>query len=318
MPIDLNDSQSVMAFLTRQAAHIESEVYKIPYPDLQYKDLIPVDTSAGDYAKTVEFYSMDKVGQAKWFNHQSSDVPRADVVMNQHSHSIHMAAIGYGYTTEEIGYANMLNIALDSERAEAARRAYEEFVDDIAFNGSTDKGWTGLYNDTNVTAANLAADGTSSSRLWSAKTPTQILRDVNNALTAVVSGSKRTEIADTVLVPLSAYTHIATTPVSTDNPNYTILEYLKKSNVYTAMTGGELTIRVGDGLEDKGANSSDGRMVVYRKSKDILKLHLPVPLKFLPVWRTGPMAYEIPGYFKLGGVEIRRPGSVRYYDGLTA
>ena len=315
--LNLNDAQSVMSFVTRQAAHIEPTVYATKYPDLQYAELLPIDTSAGEYTKTIEFYSSDKVGQAKWFNHNSRDVPRADVQMSKHTHSIEMAAIGYGYTTEEIGYASRLGINLSGDRAMAARRAYEEFVNDIAFNGDTQKGWTGLYNDSNVDAANVADSGASSSRLWKDKTPIQILADINESLTAVVTGTRRTEIAGHLLLPLEAFVHITTTPMSTDFPNMTIYDYVMKSNTYTAMTGQPLTIRVGDGLESAGATST-GRMIAYRKAPDVLKLHLPVPLKFLPVWRTGPMLYEIPGYFKLGGVEIRLPGAVKYRDGITA
>jgi hypothetical protein len=315
MQLDLNDAQSVVSFVTRQAAHIEATVYKTKYPDLQYADLIPIDTSAGEYAKTIEFYSSDMVGKAQWFNHNSRDVPRADVLMNKHTHGIEMAAIGYGYTTEEIGYASRLGVNLGGDRAAAARRAYEEFVNDIAFQGDAQKGWTGLFNDAGVNAANVPADGTGSSRLWSAKTPIQILRDINEALTAVVTGTRRTEIAGHLLLPLEAFVHITTTPMSTDMPNQTIYDYIMKSNTFTAMTGQPLTIRVGDGLETAGAGGT-GRMIAYRKADDVLKLHLPVPLKFLPVWRTGPMLYEIPGYFKLGGVEIRLPGAVKYRDGI--
>jgi hypothetical protein len=317
MPEFQMDAQSALSFVTRQAAHIEPQVYEIKYPDLQYSELIPIDTSAGEWADSIEFYSMDKVGQAEWFNHAARDVPRADVTRTQHTHGIEMAAIGYGYTLAEIGKASRLGINLSADRAMAARRAYEEFVNQIAFNGDTGKGWTGLYNDANVNAANMANDGTGTSRLWSAKTPVQILRDINEALTAVVTGTKRTEIADTVLIPLTAYTHIASTPMSTDFPNMTILQYVLQNNIYTAMTGNALTIRVGDGLEDAGSGNT-GRLIAYRKDPQVLKLHLPVPLKFLPVWRTGPMNYEIPGYFRLGGVEVRLPGAVKYRDGLTA
>ncbi|WP_270374974.1 DUF2184 domain-containing protein [Marinicauda sp. Alg238-R41] len=316
MPMEIMDAQSALSFVTRQAAHIEPQVYQIKYPDLQYTDLVPIDTSAGEWADTVEFYSSDKVGEAKWFNHTARDVPRADVTRTQHSHSIEMAAIGYGYTLAEIGKASRLGINLSADRAMSARRAYEEFVDSIVFNGDTGKGWTGLYNDANVNAANMANDGTGDSRLWSTKTPTQILRDINEGLTAVVTGTRRTEIADTLLLPLTGYTYIGSQPMSVENPNMTILQFVLQNNIYTAMTGRPLTIKVGDGLEDAGSGST-GRMVAYRKDPQVLKLHLPVPLRFLPVWQTGPMAFEVPGYFRLGGLEIRLPGAVKYRDGLV-
>lgn len=311
----LNDAQGALSFLTQQAAVIEPEIYRTKYEDIQYRDLVDIDTSAGEFAKSIEFFSLDQTGKAEWFNHLSKDVPNADVNMTKHTHQVHMAAIGYRYTTEELGYARRLNISLDTERANAARRASEEFMDDIVRIGDTSKGMTGLFNDANVGSANVAgADATA--RLWTSKTPLQIIADINEALTSVYTQSRRVEMANTVLLPIAAFTYIATTPMSVDN-TMTILDYVLRSNVYTAVTGQPLTIRAVNGLEDAGA-SNVGRMIVYRKSRDVLKLHMPVPFRFLSAWRTGAMIYEVPGYFKTGGVEIRLPGAVRYRDGIVA
>jgi hypothetical protein len=49
-------------------------------------------------------------------------------------------------------------------------------------------------------------------------------------------------------------------------------------------------------------------MVVYRRDPQVLKLHLPMPHWFLPVFQTGPMTLDIPGIFRVGSVEVRRPG----------
>lgn len=312
----LNDAQGALSFLQGQASVVEQEIYRIKYEDIQYPTLMPISTAAGEFAKTIEGYSMDQVGKAKWFNHLSKDVPNADVELAKHSHQVEMAAIGYRYTTEELGYARRLNLSLDVERAAAARRAYEEFIDDIALVGDADKGMEGLFNNSNVADGNVANDGTGTTRTWTTKTPIQILRDVNEALTSVYVGTRRVEMANTVLLPVESFTYIATTPMSVDS-NMTILDWLMRGNVYTATTGNQLTIKAVSGLEDAGAGGT-GRMIVYRNALDVLRLHLPVPLRFLAPWRTGPMIYEVPGYFKTGGVEIRLPGAVRYRDGITA
>lgn len=312
----LNDAQGALSFLGQRAAAVEAEVFRTKYEDIQYQDLVDIDTSAGEFAQSIEFYSMDRTGQAKWFNHMSQDVPNADVNMTQHTHSLEMAAIGYQYTTEELGYAQMLNLPLSTERAASARRAYEEFLDDLVKVGDTQKGMVGLFNDATVDDALVANDGTSSGRVWTSKTPIQILRDINEALTSVYAGSGRVEMANTVLLPTAAFTYIATTPMSADS-NMTILDWLMRGNVYTATTGQPLTVRAVGGLDDAGS-SSTGRMVVYRKDPQVVKLHLPVPLRFLAPQGPYGMTYKVPGYFKTGGVEIRLPGAVRYRDNVTA
>jgi hypothetical protein len=312
MKLNLYDAQQALGFLVSQTAHIEREVYEIKYPDIQYPNLIPVDTSANEWAKSITFYSMDKVGQAEWFSHLAKDVPLADVERSQHEHLIHMAAIGYRYTLEEIGQAQMVGQPLTSDRAAASYRAYEEFLDVRALTGDTQKSWTGLINDANVTAVD-AAEGASNSTDWDDKTSDEIAKDINDALSGVYAESLTVEIADTVLLSVDRLNLIATKRVP--DTNMTVLQYVMMHNVYTATTGRPLTIRAVRGLETAGDDDTS-RMVVYRRDPQVLKMHLPMPHRFLPIWQTGPMIFDIPGIFRFGGVEVRRPKAMRYIDGI--
>jgi len=105
LKMDLFDAQQGLSFLISQASHIEREVYEIQYPDIQYQDLIPVDTSANEWARTVTYISTDKVGEAGWINHSAADVPYADTERSEFETSVHIAAIGYEYTLEEVNQA---------------------------------------------------------------------------------------------------------------------------------------------------------------------------------------------------------------------
>jgi hypothetical protein len=57
-------------------------------------------------------------------------------------------------------------------------------------------------------------------------------------------------------------------------------------------------------------------MICYQKDPEVLKMHRPMSHRFMPVWQTGPLVFEVPGIFRLAGLEIRRPGAIRYADGL--
>jgi hypothetical protein len=57
-------------------------------------------------------------------------------------------------------------------------------------------------------------------------------------------------------------------------------------------------------------------MVLYRRDPSVLSFYLPMPHRFMPVWQNGPLNFLVPGIFRVGGVEIRRPYSVRYQDGF--
>jgi hypothetical protein len=276
-----------------------------------------VDTSANEWAHSITFYSADQVGQAQWFHHMADDIPQADISKAKHESSIAMAGIGYGYTLEELGYAMLVpGTNLTSDRAVAARRAYEQFVDGVALIGDAAKNFTGLFNAAGVTAVDVPNDGTGAARAWSTKTPAFISRDFNLALSTIYSDTMTTELADTVLLPISVFQYLSSIPFSA-TADLTILEWLQRTNVYTATTGQPLLIRAVRGLEVAGANG-DGRMVAYRRSPEVLKMHIPMPHRFLPVWQTGPIKFDVPGIFRLGGLEVRLPKAVRYQDAVSA
>lgn len=317
MNVNLYDAQQAMGFLVSQTAHIEAEVYKTQYPDFDYAALIPVDSSANEWSKVVTFFSMDMVGAAGWVSGAAKDVPLADVERAKFDHSIHMAGIGYEYNIEEINTARLIpGTNLTTDKADAARQAYAQFMYGIAFTGNTEKGLDGLLNYTGVTAADAPADGTGSSRTWALKTPLQIIRDFNSLLTGIYTGSNTVEMADTVLLPVGVMLYLSSTPMSVDNSE-TILSYLLRNNIYTATTGQQLTVRAQREL-DTAAAGSTGRAVAYKRDPKVVKLHLPMPHRFLPVWQNGPFNFLVPGIFRTGGVEVRRPGAIRYLDLISA
>ena len=303
----LFDAQAALGFVAAQTTHIEREVNETVYPDIQYPSLVPVDTSAHPFAKSVTYYSSDKFGKAKWINGNADDIPLAGTELAKHETSVHMAGIGYGYGYEEINQAQMLGINLTADDAMAARRAYEEMVDRVALSGDAAKGFSGLINSSAVTAAAVTTGA------WATATEDQILTDINGVILAVGTDTQYTTMADTLLLPYAKLNLLATNRLG--DTQMTILEFLRRNNTYTAMTGQELTIRAVRGLEIAGA-AGVARMVAYRRNPQVLKLHIPMPHRFLPVYQDGPLNFVVPGVFRLGGLDIRRPKEVRYGDGI--
>jgi hypothetical protein len=310
----MGDAQRSLSFLTQQLTYIEPQVYRIQYPDLPWAELVPVDTSAPEWIKSVTYFSTDAVGQAQWFAGQAHDVPLAEVLRDKGETQVRMAAIGYRYTTEELGTAQLMGMNLSTDKAAAARRAHFDFVNRVTFFGDTTVGQTGVVNSAAVTVTTAPADGTASATAATAKTPAQIVRDLNGQLTGIYTGTNTVEMADTVLMPIALLMYLAATPYASGS-NETILSFFQRTNAYTATTGRQLTIRGILGLETAGAGGVS-RVVFYRRNPEVLKLHMPMPFRFLPVWQTGPMVFEVPGIFRLGGVDFRRPSAARYLDGL--
>lgn len=315
----LLDSQSAMAFAISQASYIEREVYRTQYPDIQYSSLIPVDTSAPAWIKSVTYFSLDGAGKAEWLNAGAKDFPLAELTRSKFETGVELGGMGYGWDLEEISQASMLGIALGSEKGMVARRVAEEKINEIALNGDASKGFEGLFNNSNVSWSDVAQSaGAGTKTDWPHKSADEILSDANDALSDVSVDSKQVELADTVLLPYERLNYIASTPRS-QYSDTTILQYLRANNVVTASTGQAITIRGVRGLETAGDPSgvdSPMRMIVYRRDPTVLKLHMPMPFQFLPVWQDAPIHYVVPGIFRCGGLDIRRPGAVRYRDGI--
>lgn len=315
MTVNFSDASQAMSFLVQQAAHIEAEVYKIKYPSIQYPTLVPVDTSAGEWARNVTYFSQDKVGKAAWFQGKANDMARADVNMAKHDHGISMAGIGYGYDLEEIGYARRVNVNLTMDKAESARRASEEFIESLVLVGDADKNMEGLINSSLITPTTAPADGSGGATTFASKTGDQIARDINAKLALINTASLGVELADTLALPLAQYNLLATKRIGTNDNGMTVMEWLMKYNTYTAQTGQPLTVRIIRQLAGAGGGPSD-RMLAYRRAPDVVKLHMPMTHRFLPVWQTGPMRFDVPGVFRTGGVDIRLPGAFAYLDGI--
>jgi hypothetical protein len=309
--LNLNDAQAALGFLVSQTSHIESQVWAKRYPDLTYAEDVPIDNSAHAWATSVTYYSTDKVGSAAWLHGRGQDFPLSDINRTKFETPVAMAGVGYDYTLEELNQARMLGINLTADKASAARRAYEEFVDGIAYSGDADKGFTGLLNYSGISPTDVADGAGAADTTWETKTADEILKDINEALTSTWTASKTIELADTLLLPLSSYAFISTKRLDS-TMTMSVLEYVTKANIYTMQTGKPLRIRARRELETAGT-SGHKRFVTYKRDPEVLKLHVPMPLQFLAP-QQHLVTYIVPGMFRLGGLDIRRPGAVRYRD----
>ncbi|WP_066795080.1 DUF2184 domain-containing protein [Sphingomonas soli] len=308
----LSDAQVGMAFLTPQLYRIETEVYMNRYPSFDISRFFSVDTTGDMWDIGTLVYSMDQVGEAAFMSGGAFDMPYASTKMAQATRNFHLAAIGYEWNTQEMQRAAKLGRALPSDKAGAAVLAADRFIYGIAMTGKnpagvSEKGWTGFVNDANAPSAQVANDGTGPSRLWTAKDEDLILRDINEAITAVETGTGETHIANKLALPTSAYNYIATKRVG--DTNATVLSYLQDNNT----AGERLTIVKSRALETAGTGNST-RMVAYDDSPQVAKFMLPGAHQFLPAFQKASMVYEVGGIMNVGGLDVRLPKAMVYRD----
>lgn len=319
----LNDAQA-LTLVTAQAYKVNQTVYETRFPDWDFGRLVYVDSSGPAWSPGILTYTSDLSGRANWQSGYAKDIPLADVSQDVQTKTFQLAAIGYQWNIEEVNVAIQVGAGLPDRRARAARLAYTKFMYDLTLFGSTEKGLGGLTNYGGVTTSVAPADGTGSVTFWvdedgvGQKTPAQIVRDINIALQGIALASFETEMADTILLPVEAFNYIAATPYSATTME-TILSFVQRTNIYTLTTGRPLTIRAVRELGTAGVApaAGTGRLVAYKNDQDYVKLHLPMPHQFLPVYQDGPLNFTVPGIFRTGGIELLTTVAFRYLDGIS-
>lgn len=166
------------AFFARQLEHIKANSYDVLYQDLLYRQLFPVSMDAPAGATTITYRTYDKAGMAKIINTYAKDLPRVDIAGKETTIPVRTIADSFGYSRKEILSAQMAGTSLDQKRANAARRAIEEKMNDITWNGDADSGLPGFLSNPNIPVGNVP-DGVGGNEEWTTKTPEEILFDVN-------------------------------------------------------------------------------------------------------------------------------------------
>lgn len=312
----IRDDQAAFAFVTAQGRNIETEIYKRRYPSFDYAAHVPVVTEGQPWAIGTQFRVSDTTGRARFISGKARDIPFSKTVREQHAHDYAMIGAGWEWSLEETEQGQLYNINVVQDDAMAAADNTERLLYDIAISGSDEVNWDGLVNSSLVQRTDAAT--VSGSTIWGTnKDVDDMAADVNAALEAVRVNSNEVEQADTVRLPPGAFRYAATTRVGAGDGTLSVLEYIRKNNIYTAETGQPLDIAVLRDLAEAGVGGR-GRIVAYRKDRQVLRFHLPMPRRVLPVHRVSLMAYQQGVIARTGGLEIRLPGAMAYVDGITA
>lgn len=316
MPQVFDTAQAAMPFVLAQGRNIETKVYERRYPAFNYGAHVPVVTEGQPWSIGTTFFTIDAAGEAKFLSGAGTDMPFNQVTRDQASHDFAMIGSGWEWNIEEVNQASLYGLDLNGAKAMSAADKVERLLNTIAMTGATEKNWTGFANNGTVSRVDVAADGTGAVTFWSAKTADLILRDVNDLLSSVRENSSEVEWADSLRLPPEAFRLIATKRLGAGDGMITVLEYIRKNNVYTAETGIPLDIAP---LRELATASQDGggRMVVYRRDPEVIRFHLPMPRRVLQPRQKSIMGFETGIIARTGGVEIRLPGAMAYGDEIT-
>ena len=298
------DSAETM-FFQRELEQVKAKSYDVLKAPLKAFELIPVDSTTAPGARTVTYEQYDSTGIAKIISNYADDLPTADVKGKEFHSTIKSIGNSYVYSKNDIRAAQFAGKPLNQIKANAAVEAHRQLMNKLAFFGDSEYGIQGLLTNSNIPSAPVVA-GTATTLTWATKTPDEILKDLNSAVSDMLDLTKGVEVPNTIVMPIAQYNHIATTARSA-NSDTTILEFFKGNNP---------NIEVMWATELKGAFSggTDG-FIVYNRNPDKLWMEIPMMVQMSPAQEKG-LSYIVPVESKFGGVIIPYPLSVSFRRGI--
>lgn len=296
-------------FFARQLESIEPEVYRILYPELKYRDLVPVSNRDNPGANTITYRMYDRVGMIKVIGNYADDLPRVDVFATEYSANVKGLGGAFGYNTQEIRAAILAGIDLDGERAATLRMATRQKENNICWNGDAETGLLGVLNNPNV-PTQAVPTGTGG-YLWSQKTADEIINDVRIGTSKIRTQSKGIHTPNTMLLPIDQYDIIAGKPRSIHSDTTVLQFILNNKEAY----GLDMITTLPVELELAFTGGTEDGAIIYQKDPGVLEQRIPLELQLLPV-QVRNLEFIINGETRNAGVVIRRPLAMVFLTGI--
>lgn len=291
-------------FVIQALEDLESEVYKVEYPDLLSDLLIPLDTSVNTGAKVTSFDMIDYQGEANIESGMSNTVPTLNSSSRRTAKKVYSARLSYTWTLQDVRAAAMAGVPLNSENAEGVREGVETRVDKACALGDADTEIEGFVNHSAV-GAPIAPTGAA----WVQGTTTvqQIVNDLNKLQNSIVTDTlnKNSMKPDTIVLPVEQYT-VATSTFNEGTDRTALSIFVQNSPFVKTVVPWHYM--------SQGPNGP--RAVAYRRDPKVLQKVIPQPFELLPPFQRSSTLFEQEGHMRLAGVKMRYPVAVRYMDGI--
>lgn len=295
--VKLDAADSV--FFIRELESIKAKSYDILYAKRGAREAFPISYDADEGADNITYRQYDRKGMAKVVADYSDDLPMAEVSGKEYTQPVRDIGMAYQYSNKEIRRSNMVGKSLDQRRASAAIEGIEDKLNEIAWNGDSDFGLLGFFDNVNVPIGNVPNGS------WDTATPTEIYQDIQVAVVDIIEISKGVHEATEIWVPADKYAIVKSTRMA-EGTDTTIAQFAELN----------LDVTFHKYVELKGAGTgATDRMVAIEKTPDNITLEIPMELRVLPPEQRN-LAYIINNLLSVGGVIVYRPLAMSFNDGI--
>lgn len=290
------------AILTRQLEYVKSRTYDVKYPAMAARRFIPVSTETPNGADSITYSQWDQYGMAKVVANAADDLPLVDVVAQEFTSPVKSLGDAYTYSIQDLRRVAQSGQPLDAMRAQAARRAIESAIDEIAAFGLPEARLPGLLNHANIP---IVAPDTGT---WATATAEEILADLNKLVNSIVTSTKNVHQPDTLLLDTASFALLASMPTGADLQR-TVLRVFLETNPYIR------NVDQWHKLDTADAAGTGPRIVAYQRSPEVMELEIPQEFEQFPPQARN-LAFVIPCHARIGGTVVRYPLAIAFMDGV--
>jgi len=155
-------------------------------------------------------------------------------------------------------------------------------------------------------------NGAAGTPAWTTKTPTEILKDVNDLIQTTWEASGYAVCPDKLLLPPAQFAYISSQLISAAG-SASILTFLEDNSISLRVNGRKLDIQPLKWLTDRGAAGAD-RMIAYTNDENRVRFPM-VPVRRETPYYLG-IKFNAPYIWAFGETEFVYPETLRYADGI--
>lgn len=306
--VSFNDGLPTMddglAFYISQLAQLETRLYEAKYTNINFAEMIPINTNVPEWADSWDYISYDAVTLGKFIGASADDLPNVTASANKSTVAIGYAGNMFDYSLDELRKSQQLRMPIDDIKARVAYRGSQEHTQRVAYFGDASRNMYGLFNNPNVTRDTSNVD-------WNTATGEEIVNDMNQILIDIWLDSANVHMPNAIVLDSKRYALISSRPMSATFPNMTILEYFMRNNLYKTTTGQDITVFARLQLRANQGVGAQDMMMAYELNDENLGMCNPIPWRALAPQMKG-LKINVPCEYKISGVEFRYPFSARY------
>ena len=308
---------STLAYYVNQLDNLDEKLYEPLFSttwgrDIKLRTGITMANESTSFVRsTIGAVGTQNATGKPWISPNTTTLPGVSINGERIVLPLRLLGQEVSYSSVELERSQLLGQPVDTQKFNALNTIYQMATDEMVYIGDQAVGAEGLINSALVTTGSVA-DGAAASPLWSSKTPDEILKDVNDMITAAWSASGFSVCPGRLLLPPVQFAYIVSQKISTAG-NVSILTFLQDNSISLSVNGSKLDIQPLKWLTGRGAAGAN-RMVAYTNDEDRVRFPM-VPIRRETPYYLG-IKFNAPYIWAFGEVEFVYPETAVYRDGI--